>query len=74
LVETPNLTPKHEILSDAEAKKIAKKYNISLDKFPRIQESDVQVQKLKGKPGDLVAISREDPTGAYTYYRLVVKD
>ena len=30
--------------------------------------------KLKAKPGDLIAMSREDPTGSYIYYRLVVKD
>jgi DNA-directed RNA polymerase subunit H len=74
LVDTPNLISDHEILSESEAKKVAKKYNISLDRFPRISEADVQVQKLKGKPGDLVAISRKDPTASYTYYRLVVKD
>jgi len=74
LVDTPNLIPKHEILSEAEAKKACKKYNISLDKFPRVLETDVQAVKLKAKPGDLIAISRADPTGSYTYYRLVVKD
>ena len=74
MVDTPNLTPKHEILSESEAKKVAKKYDISLDKFPRILETDVQAQKLKAKPGDLIAISRTDPTGSYVYYRLVVKD
>jgi DNA-directed RNA polymerase subunit H len=66
--------PKHEILSESEAKKISKKYGISLDKFPRVLESDVQAQRLKGKPGDMIAISRSDPTGSYVYYRLVVKD
>ena len=74
MVDTPNLIPKHEVLSESEAKRVSKKYNISLDKFPRIVETDVQAQKLKAKPGDLIAISREDPTGSYTYYRLVVKD
>jgi DNA-directed RNA polymerase subunit H len=74
LVDTPNLISKHEILSESEAKKVAKKYGITRDKFPRILETDVQVLKLKGKPGDLVAVSRKDPTGSYTYYRLVVKD
>ena len=73
MVETPNLIPKHEIVSESEAKKAAKKYNISLDKFPRIQDSDVQALALKAKPGDLIAIHREDPTGSYIYYRLVVK-
>jgi DNA-directed RNA polymerase subunit H len=74
LVDTPNLIPKHEILSESEAKKVAKKYSISLDKFPRVLETDVQAVTLKAKPGDLIAVSRKDPTGSYTYYRLVVKD
>ena len=74
MVNTPNLVPKHELLSESEAKKVAKKYDISLDKFPRILESDVRSQKLKAKPGDLIAVSRIDPTGSYVYYRLVVKD
>ncbi len=74
MVDTPNLISKHEILSESEAKKVSKKYGITRDKFPRILETDVQVLKLKGKPGDLVAVSRKDPTGSYTYYRLVVKD
>lgn len=74
MVDTPNLTPKHEILTESEAKRACKKYNISLDKFPRVLESDVRAQKLKAKPGDLIAVSRVDPTGSYVYYRLVVKD
>lgn len=74
MVDTPNLIPKHEILSESEAKKVSKKYNITRDKFPRVLETDIQAVKLKAKPGDLIAISREDPTGSYTYYRLVVKD
>lgn len=74
MVDTPNLTPKHEILSESEAKKACKKYNISLDKFPRILETDITSVKLKAKPGDLISVSRIDPTGSYIYYRLVVKD
>ncbi|MGC8495776.1 MAG: DNA-directed RNA polymerase subunit RpoH/Rpb5 C-terminal domain-containing protein [Candidatus Micrarchaeia archaeon] len=68
-----DLIPKHEIVSASEAKKIAKKYNTTLDKFPKILESDPQVKAIGAKVGDLIAIHRNDPTGKYIYYRLVVK-
>lgn len=73
MVEIPDLNPKHELLSDSKAKEVSKKYGITLDKFPKILETDAKVQALKAKPGDLIAISRKDPTGEYLYYRLVVK-
>jgi DNA-directed RNA polymerase subunit H len=73
LVKTPKLIPEHELLSASEAKKVAKKYNAPLEKFPKLLESDPQAKKLNAKPGNLIAIHREDPTGSYTYYRLVVK-
>jgi DNA-directed RNA polymerase subunit H len=73
LVKIPNLTPKHELLSESEAKKVCKKYNINFDKFSKILESDPQVKVLGAKPGDLIEIHREDPTGKYSYYRLVVE-
>jgi DNA-directed RNA polymerase subunit H len=72
-VKTPKLIPEHELLSASEAKKIVKKYNVQPEKLPKILESDVQAKKLNAKPGGIIAITREDPTGKYTYYRLVVK-
>jgi DNA-directed RNA polymerase subunit H (RpoH/RPB5) len=72
-LKTPKLIPEHELLSVGDVKKIMKKYNTPLEKFPKILESDPQAKKLNAKPGSLIAISREDPTGKYTYYRLVVK-
>ncbi|MGA2800417.1 MAG: DNA-directed RNA polymerase subunit H [Candidatus Micrarchaeaceae archaeon] len=69
----PKLIPEHRLLSVADAKKAMKKYSTPLEKFPKILESDAQVKKLGAKPGNLIAIDREDPTGKYTYYRLVVK-
>lgn len=75
LVPAPiDLIPKHVIVSASDAKKIAKKFNTVLDKFPKILESDPQVKSIGAKPGDLIAIHRADPTGKYIYYRLVVKD
>ncbi len=68
-----DLIPKHTIVSNSEAKKIAKRFNTTLDKFPKILESDPQVKKINAKVGDLIEIHRVDPTGKYIYYRLVVK-
>ena len=73
MVKTPKLIPDHELLSASEVKKVSKKYGTPLEKFPKILESDPQAKKLNAKPGNLIAIHREDPTGEYTYYRLVVK-
>ena len=73
MVKTPKLIPDHELLSASEVKKVSKKYGTPLEKFPKILESDPQAKKLNAKPCNLIAIHREDPTGEYTYYRLVVK-
>ena len=73
LVHTPPLISKHELLSISEVKKVSKKFNTPLEKFPKILESDPQAKKLGAKPGNMIAIHRDDPTGSYTHYRLVVK-
>lgn len=72
-MHTPPLISKHELLSASEAKRVSKKYNAPLEKFPKLLESDPQAKRLGAKPGSMIAIHREDPTGSYTYYRLVVK-
>jgi len=72
-VKIPKLIPEHRLLSVADAKKAMKKYGTPLEKFPKMIESDPQAKRLGAKPGNLIAIDREDPTGKYTYYRLVVK-
>jgi DNA-directed RNA polymerase subunit H len=73
LVSDYNLIPKHELLSESEMKSIAKKFNVSPDRFPKILESDPQAVRLKARPGQLIAIHRNDGTGEYLYYRYVVK-
>ncbi|MGI0100444.1 MAG: DNA-directed RNA polymerase subunit RpoH/Rpb5 C-terminal domain-containing protein [Candidatus Micrarchaeaceae archaeon] len=73
MVKTPKLIPEHAILSAAEIKKLTKRFNTQLEKLPKILESDAQSKRLGAKPGNVVAIQRNDPTGSYTYYRLVVK-
>ena len=75
LVSTYNLIPKHELLSDSEAKKVSEKFGVTIDKFPKILESDPQALKLKAHVGQLIAIERDKDsgTGEYQYYRYVVK-
>ncbi len=63
---------KHEIVSESDARKIAKKFKTPLEKFPRILETDPQAVKIKAKPGQLVAIYRTYPT-EHVYYRYVAR-
>ncbi len=74
MVASPfKLVLEHEIVSDADAKKIAKKLKTNIDKFPKILDTDPQVVKLGAKPGQLIAIHRKDPGVEYMHYRLVTK-
>ncbi|MCL5099972.1 MAG: DNA-directed RNA polymerase subunit H [Candidatus Marsarchaeota archaeon] len=68
-----DLLVEHELLSGSDALKIAKKFGAPLEKFPKIFSDDPQVLKLNAKPGDLVLVHRQDPTGSYDYYRYVVE-
>jgi DNA-directed RNA polymerase subunit H (RpoH/RPB5) len=71
-LEPLKLIPKHELLSESAVKAVVKKLNTPMEKFPKILASDAQAKRLNAKPGNMIAISRHDPTGEYTYYRIVV--
>ncbi len=73
MVSSYDLVPKHELLSESEAKKVAKKFNVPIDKFPRMLATDPQSVKLGAKPGQLIEITRNDGNGNYKYYRYVTK-
>lgn len=73
MVQTPKLIPEHELLSVSDSKKAAKKYGVPYEKFAKMLETDPQARKLGAKPGNIIAIHMEDPTGSYIKYRLVVK-
>jgi DNA-directed RNA polymerase subunit H len=73
LVSDYEIIPKHELLSESDAEKVIKKFNTSLDKLPKILESDQQALKLNAKIGQIIKISRNDGNVSYTYYRVVVK-
>jgi DNA-directed RNA polymerase subunit H len=74
LVPPLELIPEHSVLSESEAKKVLTKFGIPAKKLPKILDIDPQVKLLGAKVGDMIAISRKDPSGGkYTYYRVVVK-
>lgn len=66
------LVPKMEIIEDSEKKKVLKKFGINENQLPKILFTDPSVQALKANAGDILAINREDITGKYTVYKLVV--
>jgi len=66
--------PKHEVLSEEEAKKVLQKYNVKPEQLPYILSTDPVVIELKAKPGDIIKITRKSETaGESVYYRLVVE-
>lgn len=61
-----------KILSGAEKNKVFSKYNIDEKKLPRILAKDPAVKALEAKTGDVIRIQRDDGTGKYYTYKVVV--
>ncbi len=74
LVSLFDLVLEHRILSESDAAKITKKYNVPLEKFPRILKTDKMIEDIKDsvKPGQLIEIKRNDNGKKYLYYRYVI--
>lgn len=66
------LVPPMTIISETEKKNLLKKYGISEANLPKMKDSDPAAKKLGAQPGDVVKIERDDPTGKYNYYRLII--
>ncbi len=62
-----------KVLSDAEKGKILSKFGINDTQLPRIYSGDPAVTALKANVGDIIRIDRDDGTGKYTTYRVVVE-
>ena len=62
-----------KIMGEKDKEKLLKKYGISEKDLPLMLEGDPAAKALDAKPGDVVEIKREDPTGPNLYYRLVVE-
>ena len=72
-VNKHGLVPQHSKVSDAEREKILKKFNISVNKLPKILKNDPAIVELKLKTGDLIKVERISKTaGTSTYYRVVI--
>ncbi len=67
------LIPKHVKLSEKEKEEVLKRYNASVDDFPRILKRDAALQGMNVKFGDMVKIVRKSATAGQTiFYRVVV--
>ncbi|MFX1519566.1 MAG: DNA-directed RNA polymerase subunit H [Promethearchaeota archaeon] len=67
------LVPKHELLSEEEAKEVLQQYNITKFQLPAIRASDPAAKAIGAKPGHIVKIYRESPTaGLHIVYRVVI--
>jgi len=62
-----------KILSAAEKTKVLKKFGVDDNSVPKILPTDQVSTALKAKPGDLIRIERNDGTGKYVSYRIVVE-
>ena len=67
------LVPKHEILAKSKHEELLTSLGVDAQKLPKIKLQDPQVRLLGAKEGDIVKITRKDPTKENVYYRLVVK-
>lgn len=68
-----HLTPEMKVISEAEKTKLLKKFGISEDQLSKIFSKDPAMVALKAKTGDVIRIERDDGTGKYTAYKIVVE-
>ncbi len=67
------LVPKHEVLSEEEAKELLEALGVSREDLPKIKADDPIAKEIGAKKGDIVRIIRDDEfTGKNVAYRLVV--
>lgn len=68
------LVPRHEVLPAKEVKELLTRYNVRLEQFPRILESDPAARATGAKAGQVLKITRKSPTaGEAVSYRVVVE-
>jgi DNA-directed RNA polymerase I, II, and III subunit RPABC1 len=67
------LVPEMKVLADGDKTKILKKFGIDETQLPKILVSDPISQALKAEVGNLIRIQRDDGTGKYYAYRIVIE-
>ena len=66
------LVPRHEILSEAEGKKIMDKFRLDQKQLPYLLIHDPVAKSIGAKPGQVIKITRDSPTaGTVVTYRLI---
>ncbi len=69
------LVPKHEKLSDKEAKAFLEKYHATMKELPKIYINEPALRPLSVKAGDIIRITRKSRTAGETvFYRGVVDE
>ena len=69
-----DLVPRHEVLSDDEARDILSRYAVTPDQLPKIFANDAVARAVRAKPGQIIRIRRKSPTaGESIAYRYVVE-
>lgn len=68
------LVPEMKVLSEHEKTQVLNKYRTDLSQLPVMLKNDPEALSLNAKPGDLVRITRNDKTGKYYAYRVIVAE
>lgn len=68
------LNPEMKVISAAEKAKLLKKFGISESQLPKIFSTDPVTLALKAAVGDVIRIERNDGTGKYAAYRIVIEE
>ncbi|MBN1169800.1 DNA-directed RNA polymerase subunit H [Candidatus Micrarchaeota archaeon] len=66
------LVSEMKVLTEAEKAKVLKQYGINERQLPRIRSTDPAAAALKAETGNIIRIQRDDGTGKYLTYRVVV--
>lgn len=67
-----HLVPKMEKVDGAEKNRVLKKYGINSGQLPKIKINDPAVEALGAEVGDVIKVEREDKTGKYVAYKVVI--
>jgi DNA-directed RNA polymerase subunit H (RpoH/RPB5) len=67
------LVSEMKVLSESEKTKLLAKFDVNGRQLPRMYAKDPEAAALKAGPGDIIRVERNDGTGKYTTYRVVVE-
>ncbi len=61
-----------EKVNESEKNRVLKKYEIESGQLPKMKSGDPEVEALGAEVGDVIKIQREDKTGKYLTYKVVI--